>query len=91
MLLTVVYPETHFIYPLLPWAEKGKIAIVELAKVVVLWCPNVVVFKAISTRATFQPPCNLTLGSDALLVDQQQLKALKQELAWAGLLVSEQF
>jgi hypothetical protein len=55
LLLTVVYLETHLIHPVLPGVEKGKIAIVELVKVVVLRCPNAVVFKAIATSATFQP------------------------------------
>ncbi|MBD2740909.1 hypothetical protein [Coleofasciculus sp. FACHB-1120] len=57
----------------------------------ILWGLNAVVFKAIATSATFQPSRQETLGSDALLVDQQQLKALKKELIWAGLPVSEQF
>jgi hypothetical protein len=70
------------------WA--GKAPAVGLASVTVLRCPQPDVFAAIAGSPTLTPFLRGTLAPDVLLVDPQQLTALRERLDWAGLSVSEQ-
>ena len=61
----------------------------ELARITVLRCTRPVVFGAIASSPAIAPYLHGTLAPDLLLVDERYVKLLKEQLAWAGLDVSE--
>jgi hypothetical protein len=56
----------------------------------VLRCQEPEVFKALATSEKFKPYWLGKLAPDLLLVDSGQVKAIKKQLAWAGLTVSDE-
>jgi hypothetical protein len=79
---------THPLPPLLgvalrAWA--GETFDVEVATVAVLRCKQPAVFQAIVSSRKLRPYLRGQLAPDILLVDTQQVEALKEQLAWAGL------
>jgi hypothetical protein len=61
----------------------------ELARITVLRCTRPVVFGAIASSPAIAPYLRGTLAPDLLLVDERYVKLLKEQLAWAGLDVSD--
>ncbi len=73
---------------LLAWTR--KLPAVEMAKVMVLRCREPEVFEALATSEMFKPYWLGKLAPDLLLVDSGQVKAVKKQLAWVGLSVSDE-
>jgi hypothetical protein len=69
------------------WA--GQVPRAELATVSVLRCRESAVFEAITHSEKLQPYIRGTLAPDVLLVDTQNVKALREELTWAGVAVAD--
>ncbi len=69
------------------WA--GEIANVELATISVLRCRQPAVFEAITRSEKLRPYIRGTLAPDVLLVDSRSVKALQEQLAWAGIVVAD--
>jgi hypothetical protein len=72
---------------LIAWTR--KLPAVEMAKVMVLRCTEPEVFEALANSEKFKPYWLGKLAPDVLLVDSEQIKALKKQLAWVGLNISD--
>jgi hypothetical protein len=69
------------------WAGDRPQAV--LAPITVLRCTRPVVFNAIASSPAFKAYLHGTLAPDLLLVDQRYIEPLREQLAWAGLDVSD--
>ena len=69
------------------WA--GATYPVALSEVVILRCEHAEVFQAIRTSPRFKPYLHGTLAPHTLLVKPDQLDALRAELEWMGLRISQ--
>ena len=84
---------THTLPPLLEIALRawaGESLQAELATVTVLRCPQPEVFAAIAKSQALKPYLRGQLAPDALLVDLSQIAALREQLAWMGLRMSDE-
>jgi hypothetical protein len=61
-----------------------------LAPITVLRCTRPVIFNAIANSAAFKAYLRGTLAPDLLLVDQRYIEPLREQLAWAGLNMSDE-
>lgn len=62
----------------------------ELANVTIIYCSDSKVFRAISKSRKLKPYIKGTLGSNLLLVDPNQVDALRTQLKWAGIKVLDE-
>ena len=81
-------PPEYLVVALNGWA--GKFKKVELAKVVVLHCPDAAVFELIVEHQKFKNYWLGVLAYGILLVESSQVKAVKKQLAQLGLTISDE-
>ncbi len=81
-------PPEYLVVALNGWA--GKFKKVELAKVVVLRCPDAAVFELIVEHQKFKDYWLGILAYGILLVESSQVKAVKKQLAQLGLTISDE-